>query len=225
MEDKLIQSALVFGKEISPDHPLYAALAQVKDDALGEIESIKSVSHDDAKPYARAINGILDSHLKGIAPFPMSYLEMIPIARQLDEMFPRYLDEGHTKINYMGTSSFSHGVAERVLMCYCTREQESSDHDPTQFYHTMMLGKDADPETRKALRQHGGMVYLVKFGRMFLNAQSQTLAHIGRMMVEDPPIAQELGFNTPRTLDNWTEAYLSGLVLIGKKQYDIFHME
>ena len=140
-------------------------------------------------------------------------------------MFPRYVDERHTKINYMGTSSFSHSVAERVLMCYCTRQQEFSDHDAAQFYQTMMLGKKADPEVMKALRRHGGMVYLIRFGSKFLSAQTDMLQHISKKMIENPSVAEDLNFSLPETLEEWTEAYCSDLVQIGQKQSDIFQKE
>jgi len=222
MEDKLIQSALLLGKDIDSNHPLHIALSKAQDKASDHIRTVYALPHEDAETHVNTIYQILERHLQGIDSFPFSYLEMIPIARQLDEMFPRYVNEEHTRINYMGTSDFSHSVAERVLMCYCTRRQEFTDHDPAQFYQTMMLGRDADPEVRQALRRHGGMIYLVQFGLDFLEAQAQSLAHIANRMLDDPLIAEDLNFSLPRTLDDWTEAYCSGLVKIGQRQLEIF---
>ena len=179
MEDKLVQSALFLGKEIDAGHPLHVALNAVNNNASNYIQRIQTTPHDKARMDASAIYRIVDRQLQSIDPFPLSYLEMIPIARQLDTIFPRYTNKDYTQINYMGTSDFSHRIAERVLMCYATRQQEFTNHDVAKFYQTLVLGRDAKPESLEALKQDGGMDNLILEICKFLESQIQMVTHIG----------------------------------------------
>lgn len=119
MQNRDLRNLFTDPINIGPYHPLVKALNISKEETdplVKEVLAQPTNGRVGEDPHVK-IREILQRHFSDLGAFHFSYLEMIPIGKIAQNMFPLY-DNGN--LTYFGTSNFTNDIARLMLTSWVT---------------------------------------------------------------------------------------------------------